>query len=65
MGILDARVEQMISVMRADGDKFPNLGVAYERLENRKKVESRTLAPEEVPEQQINNAVNSIKEIKL
>lgn len=39
--------DDVLNQMRAEGDRFPNLGEAGRRLESRKKVVSRVLTPQE------------------
>lgn len=46
IGLLSqARVDEQLNTMRAEGQRFTNLGEATERARRRKKVESKTIEP--------------------
>ena len=47
-----AHLEQMLNTMRAEGERYPNLGEADRRLKNRKHVERRVIEPKQITGEQ-------------
>lgn len=43
-GLIGEKAQEVLSYMRADGERWPNLGEAFRRLDTRKKIRSRVLS---------------------